>query len=384
MKKNIKVVTVIGARPQFIKAAIVSPQLEKKGIREIVVHTGQHYDFNMSDVFFSELKMKEPDYYLNIGSSSHGEQTGRMLIELEKVLLKEAPHLVMVYGDTNSTLAGALAASKLHIPAAHVEAGLRSFNKKMPEELNRILTDHVSHFLFSPTPTGLKNLKNEGFSSIFPSAENLPSPPYPAPLCVNVGDVMYDIALHIKKQIDEPKVLESLELHPKEFLLATVHRAENTDDTTNLESIFLALMEVAHQGKTIFFPLHPRTRKILEKNRFFNRTPPKNLILHDPVSYSDMIVLESSARLIFTDSGGVQKEGYFFHTPCVIPRDQTEWTELLDEGWVKLTGANKEKIVDTISGTWESDIPPQGKSLFGDGCASQKIAKILETALPCG
>lgn len=377
-----KIISVIGARPQFIKAAVVSQKLVTQGIEEKILHTGQHYDFNMSDIFFKELNIAEPAYYLNTGSGPHGEQTGRMLIEIEKVLLKERPSLVMVYGDTNTTLAGALAAAKLHIPVAHVEAGLRSFNKKMPEEINRILTDHISDFLFSPTGTGLKNLKKEGFDNIVHAGAAYPPTPYPLPLAINVGDVMFDIALTLKKQTDEHDVLSRYKLKQKDFILATIHRAENTDIPQNMENIMNALIELAHDNKTVFFPLHPRTRKTLETNGFLNKKIPDTLHLAGPVSYTDMIVLESSARTIITDSGGVQKEGYFFKTPCVIAREQTEWVELTASGWNILTGADKEKIVSAALRFWEEGVTlPESGAIFGNGDASDKIASILKTFL---
>ena len=377
-----KIISIIGARPQFIKAAVVSQKLIEVGIEEKIVHTGQHYDFNMSDIFFKELNIAEPAYYLNIGSASHGEQTGRMLTEIEKVLLKEKPGMVLVYGDTNTTLAGALAAVKLHIPVAHVEAGLRSFNKRMPEEINRILTDRVSDFLFSPTETGLENLGKEGFANIVHAGEAVPPGPFELPLAVNVGDVMFDIALALKKKSDEHEVLTRHRLTAKEFILATVHRAGNTDDSTNLGNIWTAFKEMARQGKTVFFPLHPRTRNALKTTGLLNENIPGKLVIADPVSYTDMIVLESTARTIVTDSGGVQKEGYFFKTPCVIAREQTEWVELVDSGWNVLTGADSEKIVSAVLRFWEEGVTAkESGAIFGNGDASDKIAGILKAFL---
>ncbi len=377
-----KIISIIGARPQFIKAAVVSQKLIENGIDEKIVHTGQHYDFNMSDIFFKELNIAEPAYYLNVGSGSHGEQTGRMLAEIETVLLKEKPGMVLVYGDTNTTLAGSLAAVKLHIPVAHVEAGLRSFNKRMPEEINRILTDQVSDFLFSPTGTGLENLKKEGFVNIVHAGEAVPSAPFPLPLAVNVGDVMFDIALALKKKSNEQEVLTRYGLTPKDFILATIHRAANTDNVSNLRNIWNAFKEMAGRGKTVFFPLHPRTRKELETNGFLKEDIPGKLILAGPVSYTDMIVLESTARAIVTDSGGVQKEGYFFKTPCVIAREQTEWVELVDSGWNVLTGADSEKIVSAALHFWEEGVSaPESGAIFGNGDASDKIAGIIKAFL---
>jgi UDP-GlcNAc3NAcA epimerase len=375
-----KIISIIGARPQFIKAAIVSQKLVTHGIEEKILHTGQHYDFNMSDIFFKELNIAEPAYYLNVGSGAHGEQTGRMLIEIEKVLVKEKPSLVMVYGDTNSTLAGALAAVKLHIPVAHVEAGLRSFNKNMPEEINRILTDQISDFLFSPTGTGLKNLQKEGFTHIVHAGEACPPAPYPLPLAVNVGDVMFDIALTLKKQTDENEVLSRHKLKRKDFILATIHRAENTDNLRNLENIMEAFTELADGGTTVFFPLHPRTRKTLEANGIRSEKIPGALRLTGPLSYTDMIALESTARVIITDSGGVQKEGYFFETPCVIARSETEWVELVESGWNTLTGADKEKIITETRRFLEQGVTAakQTEPIFGNGDASDKIAILLK------
>lgn len=377
-----KIISVIGARPQFIKAAVVSRKLIETGIDELLIHTGQHYDFNMSDIFFKELNISEPNYYLNIGSASHGEQTGRMLWDIEKVLLKEKPDGVLVYGDTNTTLSGALAAAKLHIPVAHVEAGLRSFNKKMPEELNRILTDHVSAFLFSPTETGLDNLQKEGFSNILRAGEEVPSSISP-PLAVNVGDVMFDIALAMKERVNEAEVLNKYGLKSGDFLLTTIHRAENTDTPGHLEDIWNALKEAAISGKTVFFPLHPRTRKILKTTGLLDQSLPGNMILAEPVSYMEMVVLESHARVILTDSGGVQKEGYFFGTPCVIARQQTEWVELLETGSHALTGADREKILSNLETYWKRDTiqTTERTGFYGDGNASGKIAKILKQFL---
>lgn len=325
-----KVVSVVGARPQFVKAGIVSRKLRENGVREILVHTGQHYDFNMSDVFFKELKIPQPDYYLGIGSAEHGEQTGKMLIEIEKVLIKEKPDIVIVYGDTNSTLAGALAATKIHIPVAHVEAGLRSYNKKMPEEINRVLTDHISTYLFCPTQTAVDNLKKEGIKDGI----------------YNVGDVMYDVALEVIDKIDEKSVLEKFMLKPKEFILVTIHRAENTDNIKNFMEIWEALNKIASDGIKLFFPVHPRTKKVIQN---LNLTPSSNnLILNEPISYFEMVALEKNASVIITDSGGVQKEGYFFGTPCVVVREETEWVELVNIKFNSLSGINAERIIDEV------------------------------------
>ena len=357
-----KIISVIGARPQFIKAAIVSKKFREVGLKEILVHTGQHYDFNMSDIFFKELNLPEPDYYLGIGSGLHGEQTGKMLVELEKVYIKEKPDLVIVYGDTNSTLAGALAASKLHIPVAHVEAGLRSFNKQMPEEINRVLTDHVSDLLFTPTKIAVENLHKEGIT------ENI----------YNVGDVMFDVALESIKKVNENEILDNYNLQRKNFILTTIHRAENTDNIENLKNIWGALNELAQKGHKIFFPVHPRTRKALEKFGLLEQKN-ENLLVVEPVSYFEMLALEKNAKVIITDSGGVQKEGYFWGTPCVIPRNETEWVELIEIGFNILTGADRNSIINAVK-TIESrnigdNIP---KDLYGSGNASEKIVNVIE------
>jgi UDP-GlcNAc3NAcA epimerase len=308
-----KVVTFVGARPQFVKCGIVSPHLRKVAA-EVLVHTGQHYDSNLSEVFFNELQIPEPHYNLGVGSGLSGWQTGKMLHLSEEVLLKEKPDFVLVYGDTNSTLAGALAAAKLGIPIVHVEAGLRSFNRGMPEEINRVIADHVSSILFCPTESAVKNLVREGISRDVHL----------------VGDVMYD-ALLANVQIAEKKssILPRLRLHPKTYLLATVHRAENTNETKNLERIAAALIELAKSEDTVVFPVHPRTRERLEQ---IGMEKPPNLLIVDPVSYFDMLILEKNAIVIVTDSGGVQKEAYWFSVPCVTVRKETEWVETVKSG----------------------------------------------------
>ncbi|MCW3804161.1 non-hydrolyzing UDP-N-acetylglucosamine 2-epimerase [Plebeiibacterium marinum] len=309
------IVTIIGARPQFIKAATVSRAISKqKGINEILVHTGQHFDSNMSDVFFDELEIPKPNYNLGIGGGSHGEQTGLMLQEIEKVLMNEKPDWVLVYGDTNSTLAGALAASKIHIPVVHVEAGLRSFNMRMPEEQNRILTDHISSVLFAPTDIAIKNLEKEGIYN------NV----------LNVGDVMFDAALFYGDLAErKSNVLKNIGVQTKSYVLATVHRAENTDDSNRLLMIFSQLNKIAIQEKVIL-PLHPRTKKALEREKYdFSKS---SIFFIDPVGYLDMVALEKSAKMIVTDSGGVQKEAYFHNVPCMTLRDETEWLETVDAG----------------------------------------------------
>ena len=352
-----KIISIVGARPQFIKASLVSKKLREKGVSEILVHTGQHYDFNMSDIFFKELELPKPDYYLGVGSGTHGDQTGKMLIEIEKVLLKEKPDIVLVYGDTNSTLAGALASAKLHIPVAHVEAGLRSYNKNMPEEINRVLTDHISTWLFAPTKTAVENLHKEGMhKGVY-----------------LVGDVMFDIALESIKRVDEEKVLNKYGLKPKEFILATIHRAENTDIKENILNIWEALNEIASMGNKIIFPIHPRTKSVIEKYGIDVNLKNENLILTQPVSYFEMLALEKNAKIIITDSGGVQKEGYFWRTPCVIVRNETEWIELVEMGFNKLAGNKKDSVIKLVLECLNEDKSTNNEYLYGKGDASDKI-----------
>ncbi len=325
-----KILTVVGARPQFIKLAPFSKVLRENGVNEIIVHTGQHYDENMNDLFFKELEIPEPDYNLGIGSGNHGEQTGKMLIEIEKIILKENPDLVIVYGDTNSTLAGALAASKLHIKLAHVEAGLRSFNKRMPEEINRVLTDHVSDILFCPTQTAVENLKNEGITKGV----------------YLVGDVMFDALLHFSKISDmKSNILERLNIKPKEYYLATIHRAENTDDHERLKNILTAFSKM---NEIVVFPIHPRTRKMINYYGLGDLLENDNIKLIDPVGYLDMLKLEKNAKSILTDSGGVQKEAFWLKVPCITLRDETEWIETVNLGWNRLVGSDVEKIVEAV------------------------------------
>jgi UDP-N-acetylglucosamine 2-epimerase len=321
----VKVVTIVGARPQFVKAAAVSRKL-REGNQEILVHTGQHYDENMSAVFFEELGIPEPEYHLGIGSGGHGAQTGAMLAEIEKVLLREQPVWVLVYGDTNSTLAGALAAAKLHIPVAHVEAGLRSFNRRMPEEINRILTDHISELLFCPSQVAATHLEREGITRGVHV----------------VGDVMYEALTYAARRAREgSRVLERLGVGEKQYLLATIHRAENTDDYERFWGILSAFNQV---NERIIFPVHPRTRKMMEQIGYY---PGTNVCLIDPVGYLDMIRLEGAARMILTDSGGIQKEAYWLGIPCVTLRDETEWVETVETGWNVL--ADAQSIVRTVA-----------------------------------
>jgi len=367
---------------------MVSRRIRGEGIKEILVHTGQHYDFNMSDIFFQELDLPKPDYHLGVGSGSHGEQTGKMLMEIEKVLLQQKPDVALVYGDTNTTLAGSLAAAKLHIPVAHIEAGLRSYNKAMPEEINRVLTDHCSDILFCPTETAVKNLQKEGFVNVVEDGKLVDDDFFLAPtahglpLVINVGDVMLDIALEVKKLTEadtdrEERILKRYFLKAKDYILVTIHRADNTDDRGNLQNIMAALKEIARKGLKIFFPAHPRTKKALERFSLMSDVP-QNLIISEPISYVEIITLESNAKLIITDSGGLQKEAYFFKVPCIIPRSETEWTELVKIGWNKVVGTTKENLVNSVSSALNEDSPNrQWTSFYGQGKASEKIVRAL-------
>jgi len=357
----VKLLTVLGARPQFIKAAPVSRALSAtNGVREILVHTGQHFDENMSKVFFDELDIPMPDYNLGIGGGTHGQNTGRMLEAVESVLLKEKPDYVLVYGDTDTTLAGALAAVKMHIPVAHVEAGLRSFNRKMPEEINRVLTDHISELLFAPTETAVRNLLKEGL----PSAR-----------IHLVGDVMYDAALFYADRAEKKsRILKMLDLNPKQYILATVHRAENTDDTQRLKAIFRGLALVSEQMPVVI-PLHPRTRRALEGIGMLDEVKRKLRII-DPVGYLDMVMLEKNARLIVTDSGGVQKEAFFYRVPCVTLRDETEWLELVELGWNHLTPPiSAEAVQAGVRAAMDTEGRP-GEP-YGKGDSAPRIVQIL-------
>jgi len=354
----LNIVTIVGARPQFIKSLPVSNELRKSN-REILVHTGQHYDRNMSDIFFEEMGIPKPDYNLGVGSGGQGEQTARMLSKIEAVLLDEKPDAVLIYGDTNSTLAGALAAAKLHIPVAHVEAGLRSFDKKMPEEINRIVADHVSDLLFCPTKTAVDNLKNEGITK----GVEL------------VGDVMYDAALHFGKLAEEKsRVLEELDLAPKGYLLATIHRSANTDNIDNLKALLEAFAE---SDRVIVFPVHPRTRKVLANTGLDSIIKGSKVRLVDPVGYIDFLKLENNAVKILTDSGGVQKEAFFAAVPCITLRDTTEWVETVESGWNILVHVDKDLLLKQIA-----EFNPVGEpaKLFGDGKASFYIAQRLTSA----
>ena len=349
----LKIVTILGARPQFIKAGSLSRELVKRDdITEVVVHTGQHFDKNMSDVFFDEMNIPKPNYMLNISSLGHGAMTGRMLEQIENVLVKEKPDWVLVYGDTNSTIAGALAAAKLHIKVAHVEAGLRSFNFKMPEEQNRILTDRLSSILFTPTETAVQNLKSEGYDNI--NAE-----------IVTVGDVMYDAAMYYKGVSKAPTWL----VQDKPFVLATIHRAENTDVPSRLSSIVAALNELSKEIDVIL-PLHPRTKKVIE-----NLGLTLEFQVVDPVGYLDMVYLLEHCQYVASDSGGLQKEAYFFKKSCLVLRDETEWVELVEHGTNKIVGADKDKII-TEARNLNSELD-YNKEFYGDGNAAKKIVESL-------
>jgi UDP-N-acetylglucosamine 2-epimerase (non-hydrolysing) len=351
-----KIASIVGARPQFIKCASVSRELRKEH-EEVLIHTGQHYDHGMSEVFFEELAIPKPDYNLNIGSGAHGHQTGAMLGAIEDVLQQENPDLVLVYGDTNSTLAGALAAAKLHVPVAHVEAGLRSFDRRMPEEVNRVLTDHCSDLLFCPTKTAVENLAAEGITG----GVHL------------VGDVMVD-AMNYNRAVAEERsrILEAVGVRPGEYLVITVHRPSNTDSQENMVAILGALAEA---GMPVVFPVHPRTRNYLGRYGLLAKMP-ENVQVTEPLGYLDMLHLMAHAAKILTDSGGVQKEAYMLGVPCITLRENTEWVETVEAGWNVLVGAGREEIVSMIH-----EFAPAGDQppLFGDGRAAAGIAKIIRS-----
>jgi len=375
-----KICTILGARPQFIKAAPVSRAIaEHDSLTEVIIHTGQHFDADMSDVFFKELNIPKPDYNLGINSTSHGAMTGRMLEKIEEILIKKKPDWVLVYGDTNSTLAGALAAAKLHIPIAHIEAGLRSFNREMPEEINRVLTDHCADILFCPTQNAVDNLQAEGITNTSSPAHQLTSlsaNQLPRTVAL-VGDTMYDAVLQFSEiACRKSTILEELGIKPKEYLLATVHRPYNTDIPENLQSILSAFLEI---NEPIIFPIHPRTRQCLADLKTISvpsagSERDSNLKLIPPVGYLDMLMLEQNAKAILTDSGGMQKEAYFFGVPCVTMRTETEWVETVEAGWNVAVGADREEIVEAAS-SFKTDKPRP--ELYGDGRAAEKIAHHL-------
>ena len=376
-----KIVTLIGARPQIIKAAALSRAIKNHfagQIKEVIVHTGQHYDNNMSQVFIDELGIPKPDYNLNIGSASHGVQTAGMITGIEEILLKEKPDFLVIYGDTNSTLAGAVAASKIHVPIAHIEAGLRSFNKSMPEEINRIMADHASTLLFSPTTTGIENLIKEGFE------ENNTPPLSPDHSGIfHCGDVMYDNSLYFETiACEKSDVLQRLDLENKSFYLATVHRDNNTDQPERLAAIFGAFQEITLESNIpLVLPLHPRTAKLLEKNldgALFEKISNNPYIrLVPPVSFLDMILLEKNCEMVFTDSGGVQKEAYFFNKPAIILRSETEWKEIVEQGCGIVANAFKENILQAALYFKENSGSLKFPPLFGDGKAAIFIAETL-------
>jgi len=353
----IKILTILGARPQFIKAGSVSREIAKqKEIEEIILHTGQHYDANMSNIFFEEMQIPKPNYFLGIGGKSHGSMTGQMIEKIEEVVLKENPDWMIVYGDTNSTLAGAIVASKLHIKLAHIEAGLRSFNMNMPEEVNRILTDRVSQILFCPTDTAVNNLKNEGYDKFDTKI-------------VKCGDVMKDGAMFYKDLAVKP--LCNIK---DDFILATIHRAENTDDKTRLTNIFESLNEIA-EDKQIILPVHPRTKKII--NTLNININIDNITIIDPIGYLEMVWLITNCSLVMTDSGGLQKEAYFFQKQCITLRDETEWIELIECGCNTLVGANKEKIIKEYRKNHQFNV--HNSNLYGAGKASKNIINFIKS-----
>lgn len=364
----LKIVTIVGARPQFVKTAALRRAIEQLNsklpeakIQEILIHTGQHYDPNLSQVFFDELGIPSAHYHLGVGSASHGIMTGKMLQELEPILQKERPDIVLVYGDTNSTLAGALTAAKLHIPIAHVEAGLRSFNRKMPEEINRILTDHCSNLLFTPTEAASQRLKEEGIDE-----EKIHQ----------VGDVMYDVSLYYRQEaLTKSSILQRIHLSPKGYVLATIHRQENTDDFRKLDQIFRGFIEISFLMPVVM-PLHPRTRQVLQKMQLLKEVE-KRVQLIDPVGYLDMVRLESEAKVILTDSGGVQKEAFFFHVPCLVLREETEWIELVELGFNHLVPISSKAILESFQRVCQQKPPAWDIKPYGIGDASHKIVACL-------
>ncbi|MFL2663536.1 MAG: non-hydrolyzing UDP-N-acetylglucosamine 2-epimerase [Crocinitomicaceae bacterium] len=376
-----KIITIVGARPQIIKASAISRAIGlyfKEEIEEIIVHTGQHYDQNMSQIFFEELGIPKPSHNINVGSGRHGQQTAKMIDGIEKILIEEKPDSVILYGDTNSTIAGALAAAKIHIPVVHIEAGLRSFNKKMPEEINRIACDHMSSLLFSPTKQGIKNLQKEGFKLKQEGKATMDEPNM-----YHCGDIMLDNSMYFGKRENEGnQLLNSLKIEANKYILCTIHRDSNTDIEHNLIGILEALLSCQEETQMkIVLPLHPRTKAKIEQLRDRNfvdrfiKNP--NIIILPPAGFNDIIVLEKNTKLIITDSGGLQKEAYFFKKPCVILREQTEWVEIVENGNAILTGADNSKIKNAISIMLAKDDFTY-PALFGDGKAGKFIcSKIL-------
>ena len=379
-----KIITVIGARPQIIKAAAISRAIKNNfsdKILEVIVHTGQHYDENMSQIFFEELEIPFPNFNLNVGSGSHGEQTAKMLEGLENIYMQEKPDAVIVYGDTNSTIAGALAASKIHIPVIHIEAGLRSFNKAMPEEINRIACDHMSTLLFTPSETGHRNLLNEGIKNDQKEAASIDNPKIY--LC---GDIMYDNSLYFSAMSEQKsEILKELEITTDGFILCTIHRDTNTDDTANLNAIFRALLRIQKTSNLkIVLPLHPRTKdkmtSNLDNSLLLEITQNRNIKIIQPLGFLDIISLEKNARLIITDSGGLQKEAFFFQKPCVILREQTEWIEIVENGNALIAGANELKIISSVE-TLIKKTDYTYPNLYGDGNAANFICKKITEEL---
>ena len=374
----IKIVTIIGARPQIIKAAALSRAIKNKfqeTITEIIVHTGQHYDENMSQVFFDELGIPAPNYNLNVGSGSHGKQTATMISGIEEILIQEKPHAIVLYGDTNSTLAGAIAAGKIHVPVVHIEAGLRSFNKAMPEEINRIMCDHVSTLLFSPTKTGYSNLVNEGFK-----IANVR--PYHAsnPKIYHSGDVMFDNSLYFS-EVAETKtaIISKSKLEKNKFILATIHRNNNTDEPLRLNALFNALYKISEANQLdVVLPLHPRTSKLLDFNLdqelHVKIKASKYFKIIEPVSFLEMIALEKNCKIVMTDSGGVQKEAFYFEKPCVILRPETEWVELVECGTAIIADADEDKIIDAYH-KLVTKMDLKFPKLYGDGKAAEFICE---------
>ena len=375
-----KLLSIVGVRPQFVKAAMLCASIERWNaacapedrVQHLLLNTGQHYDFEMAEIFFRQLPLPPPDFHLNVGSGTHGAQTGAMLEKIEDVLLRELPDCVIVYGDTNSTLAGALAAVKLHIPVAHVESGLRSFNRRMPEEINRITADHVSDLLLCPTLSAVQQLRNEGIT------ENV----------FFTGDVMLDaVRAFAPIAASQSSVMEQLRVAPGQFVLATIHRAENTDSLERLEQLVETLCRLA---KPTIFAVHPRLRMKLQQDSSLQYLrhcleSASHLQMVPPLPYLDMLALEANARFILTDSGGVQKEGYFLSTPCITLRDETEWNETLQDGWNTIAGTLPDSILPLAETLWEQDRalrPKPRLSAFGDGKASDRILDLLQEEKP--
>lgn len=354
-----KILTIVGARPQFIKAASLSRYLKSiSDIKEIILHTGQHYDNNMSDDFFSELDIPLPDYNLGVGSDTHAQQTAKMMIGIEDVVLRECPDFILIYGDTNSTIAGAIVGAKLHIPVVHVEAGLRNFNKKIPEEINRIVSDSISTLLFCPTETAVNNLKKEGITAGV----------------YNVGDIMLETYLFYKdKALKNSSILNRLNLKPKKYILCTIHRASNTNNIENLKNIFIGLTD---SKEIVILPLHPRTKKKINQEYNLKNYIGQNIRIIEPVGYFDMICLEINAKKIVTDSGGVQKEAYFNKVPCITLFGNTPWVETVEEGVNKIVGINPKSIKENII-NFKTSRQNYTKKIFGNGKTSEKIIKLL-------